>query len=296
MSIRRTVKIGNRLVGDNHPCFVVGEIGINANGSVDIAKDLIDVAQEAGCDAVKFQKRTVDIVYSKEELERPRESPFGHTNGDLKRGLELSLEAYQEIDHYCRMKGIMWFASCWDEDSVDFISQFNPPCYKIASACLTDDNLLRYHKSKGKPVLLSTGMSDLPMIEKAANLLDRNNLVIMHCTSTYPAETDELNLLGIKTLRKYFNATPVGYSGHEIGLYTTFAAAVLEACLIERHITLSRSMWGSDQAVSVEPQGFKRLVTDIRAYEQAKGDGVIKIYPSEIPIMKKLRRIGYSES
>ena len=296
MSIRKVLKIGDRPVGDDQPCFIVMDVGINHNGSVEIAKELIDLAVEAGCDAVKFQKRTIDVVYSKEELERPRESPFGKTNGDLKRGLELSLEAYQEIDRYCKEKGILWFASCWDEGSVDFISQFNPPCYKIASACLTDDNLLSYHKKQGKPVLLSTGMSDLPMIERAVNFLDRDNLVIMHCTSTYPAEIEELNLRGIKTLRKYFNATPIGWSGHEISLQTTVAAVVLGACVVERHITLSRSMWGSDQACSVEPLGVKRLVTDIRTYERAKGDGVIKIYPSEIPIMKKLRRIGYCES
>ena len=293
--MRRLVKIGSRLVGDGQPCFIVTDIGINHNASLEITKQLIDAAVDSGCDAVKFQKRTIDVVYSKEELAKPRDTPFGKTNGDLKRALEFGLEQYKEIDSYCKQKGIMWFASCWDEGSVDFISQFNPPCYKIASACLTDDKLLRYTKSRGKPVLLSTGMSDLLMIEKAANLLDRENLVILHCTSTYPAEVDELNLMGIKTLRTYFNATPIGFSGHEIGLYTTFAAVVLGACVVERHITMSRSMWGSDQAVSVEPQGIKRLVNDIRTYEQAKGDGVIRIYPKEIPIMKKLRRIGYSE-
>ena len=275
--------------------YIIAEIGINHSGSVDIAKELIDAAVDAGCDAVKFQKRTIDAVYSEEELARPRESLFGKTNGDLKRGLELDMDEYKEVDRYCKEKGIIWFASCWDEASVDFISQFNPPCYKIASACLTNDDLLLYHKRQGKPILLSTGMSNIPMIERAANLLDRDNLIILHCTSTYPAEAEELNLMGIRTLREYFNATPIGYSGHEIGLYTTFAAVVLGACIVERHITLSRSMWGSDQAVSVEPQGFRRLVTDIKAYEKARGDGIIRIYPSEMPIMKKLRRVGYSE-
>lgn len=295
MSFRRTISIGSRLVGDSYPCFMVAEIGINHNADMEIIKQLIDIVAEAGWDAVKFQKRTIDIVYTREELNRPRESPFGSTNGDLKRGLELSFETYQEIDKYCKYKNIIWFASCWDETSVDFISQFNPPCYKISSACLTDDNLLKYHKELNKPVLLSTGMSDLPMIERAVHILGEDNLILLHCTSTYPAETEELNLNCIHTLRKHFNSVPIGYSGHEISLYTTFAARVVGACVIERHVTLSRSMWGSDQAVSVEPSGIKRLATDIRAYEKALGDGIVRIFPGEIPVMKKLRRVGYSE-
>ncbi len=289
--IHKKVKIGTRQVGDNYPCCIIAEIGINHNGSIDIAKRLINVAVESGCDAVKFQKRTVSKVYTKEELAKPRESPFGTTNGDLKRGLEFGAKQYREIDLYCKEKGILWFASCWDEESVDFMKQFDPPCYKIASACITDDKLLRYHKKEGKPIILSTGMSDISIIEHAVDILGEDNLIIMHCTSTYPSKPEELNLMGIETLKNKF-AVPIGYSGHEVGLYTTFAAAVLGACSIERHITLDRAMWGSDQAASVEPIGIKRLVVDIRNWELAKGDGKICIYESEMPIMKKLRRVG----
>lgn len=288
---RKTVKIGNRIVGDDHPCYIVAEVGINHNGSLDIAKNLIDTAADAGCDAVKFQKRTVEIVYTSEELAKPRENPFGSTNGDLKRGLEFGLKEYKEIDKYCKAKGIAWFASCWDERSVDFISQFDVPCYKIASASLTDAGLLKYHRSKGKPLILSTGMSDMEMIKKSVDILGTKDLAIMHCTSTYPSKSEELNLKGIATLRERFDV-PIGYSGHEVGLYTTFAATVLGASMVERHITLDRAMWGSDQAASVEPQGFKRLVADIKTWEAAKGDGNIKVYESEVPIIKKLRRVG----
>lgn len=287
----RTVKISGKIVGDNQPCFVIAEIGINHNGSLDIAKQLIDVAVVFGADAVKFQKRTVELVYSPEELAKPRESPFGSTNGDLKRGLEFGFEQYKEIDRYCRDKGIIWFASSWDEKSVDFMAQFDPPCYKIASPLITDDNLLKYHKKLGKPIILSTGMSDMKIIEHAVEVLGTEDLIIMHCTSTYPTRPEELNLSGIQTLKERFDI-PIGYSGHEVGLYTTYAAVVLGAYAVERHITLDRAMWGSDQAASIEPQGLRRLIVDIRNWEKAKGDGKIRIYDSEIPIMKKLRRVG----
>jgi len=287
----KQIMIADKLVGDGQSCFAVAEIGINHNGNIQLAKSLIDSAVEAGCNAVKFQKRTVEIVYTPEELAKPRETPFGKTNGDLKRGLEFGLEQYKEIDEYCRQKNIMWFASCWDEASVDFISQFDPPCYKIASASITDDNLLRHHRKYKKPIILSTGMSDLKIISHAVEVLGREDLIIMHCTSTYPSKPEELNLSGILTLKNNFGV-PVGYSGHEVGLYTTFAAVVLGACMVERHITLDRAMWGSDQAASVEPQGLKRLIRDIRVWENARGDGDIKIYESEVPIMKKLRRVG----
>ena len=284
------VRIGNFFVGDGYPCFIVAEIGINHNGEVETAMRLIDAAVFAGCNAVKFQKRTVDIVYSQEELNKPRENPFGMTNGDLKRGLEFGQKEHEEINKYCKEKGILWFASCWDESSVDFINNFNPPCYKIASASLTDDGLLRYHRKTGKPIILSTGMSDLPMINHAVEVLGGGELVIAHCTSTYPSKSEELNLQCIKTLKRKFKGVPIGYSGHEAGLATTVAATVLGACMAERHITLDRSMWGSDQAASVEPQGMRILVQNIREIEKAIGDGKIKIYDSEIPIMKKLRR------
>ena len=285
------VRIGDTWVGDGKPCFVVAEIGINHNGSLDTTRKLIAAAALAGCQAVKFQKRTVEVVYSREELARPRESPFGKTNGELKRGLELGYDAYRAVDDYCKSHQVMWFASCWDEASVDFIEQFSPPCYKIASASLTDDSLLRHHRQSRRPIILSTGMSSLAQIDHAVEVLGTADLILMHCTSTYPSKVEELNLRGIGALRKRYGV-PVGYSGHEVGLATSLAAAVLGACIVERHITLDRAMWGSDQAASVEPQGFVRLVRDIRAVEAALGDGVKRVYDSEIPIMDKLRRVG----
>ncbi len=285
-----TVKIGNTLVGEGQPCYVIAEIGINHNGDLDLARKMIDKAVASGCQAVKFQKRTVEVVYSAEELARPRESPFGTTNGDLKYGLEFGLEQYREIDRYCRENKIDWFASCWDEASVDFIDQFNVPCYKIASASLTDDALLRYTRAKGRPILLSTGMSTLAQIDHAVEVLGRQDLVLLHTCSTYPALYEELNLRVIPELQKHY-AVPVGYSGHETGLSTTISTIALGACVIERHITLDRAMWGSDQAASVEPQGFAHMVRDIRLVETALGDGVKRIWEREEPILKKLRRI-----
>lgn len=286
----RTVRIGNRLVGEGQPCFVIAEIGINHNGDLQLAKRLIDAAKDCGADAVKFQKRTVEVVYTPEELARPRESPFGTTNGALKHGLEFGYEQYREIDAYCRGKGILWFASCWDEASVDFLEQFSPPCYKIASACLTDDRLLRHHHKMGRPVIMSTGMSTMDQIRHAARVLDTDDLILLHCTSTYPSTPEELNLKTIRTLMTEFPNHPIGYSGHEVGLQTSVAAAALGACVVERHITLDRAMWGSDHAASVEPQGFQRMVRDIRAVEAALGDGVKRVYEGERPIMSKLRR------
>lgn len=285
------VKIGDRWVGDGEPCFVIAEIGINHNGDINLAKKLISAAVLSGCDAVKYQKRTVEVVYSKEELDKPRENPFGSTNRDLKLALEFGQEEFRLIDDYCQEHHMLWFASCWDEASVDFIEQFNPPCYKIASASLTDDNLLRHHRQYGRPIILSTGMSTLEQIDHAVEVLGSNDLMLMHCTSTYPSKVEELNLKGILTLKERYQV-PVGYSGHEVGLSTTLAAAVLGACMVERHITLDRSMWGSDQAASVEPHGMARLVRDIHTIETALGDGVKRLYDSEVPIMKKLRRVG----
>jgi N-acetylneuraminate synthase len=286
----RTVTIGNRLIGDHHPCYVIAEIGINHNGDIDLAKRLVSVAVAAGCDAVKFQKRTVEIVYSSEELAKPRESPFGSTNGDLKFGLELDYYDYQEIDAFCRASKITWFASCWDEKSVDFINRFNPPCYKIASASLTDDNLLRHTRATGKPVILSTGMSTLDQIDHAVDVLGSQDLILLHACSTYPAYYEELNLRAIPIMRERYGV-PVGYSGHETGIASTVAAAVLGACCVERHITLDRSLWGSDHAASLEPNGISRVVRDIRLVEQSLGDGVKRVYEREHPIIKKLRRV-----
>jgi N-acetylneuraminate synthase len=288
------IKIGDTLVGDEHPCFVIAEIGINHNGDIDIAKKLIDVAVDAGCNAVKFQKRTVDVVYTAEELARPRENPFGATNGDLKRGLEFGFEEYASIDAHCREKKIMWLASCWDEPSVDFIDQFEVPCYKIASASLTDDALLRHTRSKALPILLSTGMSALDEIDHAVKVLGKQGLVLLHSCSTYPAYYEELNLRIIPVLRQQFGVA-VGYSGHETGIPSSVAAAAIGACVIERHITLDRSMWGSDQAASLEPNGIHRLVRDIRLVETSMGDGVKRVLDREVPIMQKLRRVGGRE-
>ena len=284
------VVVGRNKIGDGESVFIIAEIGINHNGDISTTKQLIDVACESGCDAVKFQKRTIDIVYTPEELARPRENPFGSTNRDLKEGLEFGKEEYSEIDRYCRQKGIIWFASCWDEQSVDFIEQFTPPCYKIASASLTDDNLLRHTKSKGRPILLSTGMSTESEVDHAIEILGTENLVLFHCTSTYPSQNEELNLQVINTFKKRYNV-PVGYSGHEVGVSPSVMAVCAGACSVERHITLDRAMWGSDQAASLEPQGLQRMVRDIRLWPVVYGDGKKKLYDSEKPIIEKLKRV-----
>jgi len=285
------VTIGNHIVGTNKPCFVIAEIGINHNGSLETAKLLIDKAVEAGCQAVKFQKRTIDVVYTAEELAKPRENPFGDTNGDLKYGLEFGSKEYDAIAKYCAKKGILWTASCWDEASVDFIAQYKPTFFKVASASITDDNLLRQHRKYNIPVIISTGMSTLEQIDHAVEVLGKKDLLILHCTSTYPSKPEELNLRAIASLEERYNV-PIGYSGHEVGLATSVASVALGACIVERHITLDRAMWGSDQAASVEPGGFERMVKDIRAIEAALGDGKKIVYPSEVPIIDKLRRVG----
>jgi N-acetylneuraminate synthase len=285
------VMIGGTPVGDGAPCYVVGEIGINHNGDLGIARRLIDVAAIAGCAAVKFQKRTVDVVYGADELARPRENPFGSTNGHLKRGLEFGMDQYRNLDHYCREQKIAWFASCWDEASVDFMEQFAPPCYKIASASLTDSALLKHHRATGRPIIVSTGMSTLAEVDRAVEVLGTEQLVILHTTSAYPAKVPDLNLKLIPVLRERYGV-PVGYSGHEVGLAASYAAVALGACMIERHITLDRAMWGSDQAASVEPQGLMKLIRDIRTIELALGDGVKCVTADEVPIRQKLRRVG----
>ncbi len=286
-----TVKVGSRLIGDDQPCFITAEIGINHNGDIDLAKRLISVAAAACCDAVKFQKRTVDVVYSAAELAKPRENPFGPTNGDLKYGLEFEQEEYEEIDRFCKSLKMPWYASPWDEQSVNFLEQFHPSVYKIASASLTDDELLRYIRGTGKPIILSTGMSCYSEIDHAVEILGKEDLILMHSTSTYPANYDELNLRAIPTMAARYGI-PVGYSGHETGLPTSVCAAALGACCLERHITTDRAMWGSDQAASLEPNGIARVVRDIRLWEQAKGDGIKRVYERELPIMRKLRRVG----
>lgn len=282
--------IGNRPVGDGHPVYIVAEIGINHNGDLDIARKLIDAAVDAGCDAVKFQKRTPELATPPDQRDKMRQTPWGYiTYLDYRYKVEFEEDGYRAIDDYCREKGITWFTSCWDENAVDFIEAFNPPVYKIASASLTDDVLLKRLKATGKPLILSTGMSTMAQIHEAVSFLGTDNLMVTHTTSTYPCAPEELNLRMITTLRDTFDC-PIGYSGHEVGLPTTVAAVTLGACMVERHITLDRAMWGSDQAASVEPGGFERLVKYIRTVEAAMGDGVKRVYDSEVPIMNKLRR------
>jgi len=286
-----TVTVGNKKLGAGQPCYVIAEVGINHNGDIDLAKRLISVAVAAGCDAVKFQKRTVEIVYTEKELSTPRPNPFGETNGDLKRGLEFGEEDYAEIASFCKQVKIPWLVSPWDELSVDVMEQFDTPVYKIASASLTDDNLLRHVRRTGKPIIASTGMSTYAEIDHAVDVLGKEDLILMHTTSTYPAKYEQLNLRAIPTMIERYGV-PVGYSGHETGIPTSVAAAVLGACCVERHITLDRAMWGSDQAASLEPNGISRLVRDIRLCEQSMGDGIKRVYEDEIPVMKKLRRVG----
>lgn len=287
--MRKDLQLGERLIGDAHPTYIIGEIGINHNGDLGTAIKLIDAAVLAGCDAVKFQKRTPEICVPPDQRNKERETPWGiMTYLEYRYRVEFGREEYGQIDDYCRSKGIHWFASCWDATSVDFIDQFRPPCYKLASASITDDALLRHHLKTGRPILMSTGMSTMEEIRHAAAQLDSDRMAILHSTSTYPCVPSELNLRMIESLRQEFPC-PVGYSGHEVGLQTTLAAVALGARIIERHITLDRTMWGTDQAASVEPWGLMRLVRDIRVIEQALGNGEKKVYDSEMPIRAKLR-------
>ena len=287
-----TVRIGSRLVGLNQPVFIIAEIGINHNGEVEVAKKLIDVAKDAGCDAVKFQKRTPKICVPPEQAGVMRETPWGTmTYLEYKERTEFGEIQYKEIDSYCRSRGIVWFASPWDVPSARFLANFETPVMKIASACLTDDELLSEVKAIAKPVIMSTGMSTIDEIDHAVTRLDRTNLILGQATSTYPCSPDELNLRAIHTLRERYGV-PVGYSGHETGLQTTVAAVALGACFVERHITLDRAMWGTDHAASVEPQGLQRLVRDIRTVELAIGDGAKRLFDSEVAVRRKLRRVG----
>jgi N-acetylneuraminate synthase len=287
------VTIGDRRVGDRQPVFIIAEIGINHNGSLQNARKLIDGAVLSGCDAVKFQKRTPEKCVPRDQWDMERDTPWGRmTYIEYRHRVEFGEEEYAAIDRHCKERGILWFASCWDEESVDFIEQFDPPCYKAASATITDTDLLLKTKATGRPLILSTGMSTMEEIEAAVSALGHENLLIAHSTSTYPCPPTELNLNMINTLRKIFPFSPVGYSGHEVGLAPTWAAVALGATFVERHITLDRAMWGSDQAASVEIGGFMRLVSNIRDIEKAMGDGVKKVYPEEIKQRKKLRRVS----
>jgi N-acetylneuraminate synthase len=288
----RSIGTGKRFIGDSHPVYVIAEIGINHNGSVDIAKKMIEGAAFAGCDAVKFQKRTPELCVPRDQWDIMRETPWGRISYiEYRHKMEFDKKQYEELISFCNQLGIDWFASCWDENAVDFIRQFDPPLYKIASACLTDDDLLIRHKELKKPVILSTGMSSMEEITKAISLIGLDNLLIAHSTSSYPCRLDELNLHMISTYRNIYPANPIGYSGHETGLAPSWTAVALGANFIERHITLDRSMWGTDQAASVEVVGMWKLVTNIRDIEKALGNGIKKVYDSELSAREKLRRI-----
>ncbi len=286
-----TVMLGDRRVGQGEPCLVVAEIGINHNGDLNTATKLISESAAAGADVVKFQKRTVDVVYNAEELARTRENPFGPTNGDLKRGLEFDVSDYEEIDQVCADCGIAWTASCWDEASVDDLEAFIPPFWKIASASLTDDGLLRRHAQTGIPIVMSTGMSTIAEIDHAVGILGTGNLVLLHCTSTYPCDPGDIHLAAMASLGRRYGV-PVGYSGHERGLAPSLAAAALGACVVERHVTLDRTMWGSDQAASIDMQELADLVAGIRAIEASLGSPFKQVLASELPVREKLRRVG----
>ena len=285
------VSVGKKFIGEGEPVYIIAEIGINHNGDIEIAKQLMDVAVETGCDAVKFQKRTPEICVPEEQKSIPRETPWGTmTYFDYKKRIEFEQKEFEHIDAYAKQIGIDWFASPWDVPSVDFLEGFKVPCQKIASACLTDSELLASINKTKTTTILSTGMSSIQEIDKAVSLLNDVPLAIAQATSTYPAEASELNLRAIQTFAEKYKV-PVGYSGHERGLQVTIAAVALGATFIERHITLDRSMWGTDHSASLEPEGLKKLVRDIRIIELALGDGKKKVYDSEIPIRAKLRRV-----
>ncbi|MCK1801602.1 N-acetylneuraminate synthase family protein [Brevibacterium sp. R8603A2] len=285
----KPVAIGDILVGPGQPVYMIGEIGINHNGDVEIAKQLMDVAAKAGAQAVKFQKRNPDVAVPEDQKSKRRDTPWGEmTYLEYKFRVEFEDEEYTEIDRYARELGIQWFASPWDIDSVNFLDRFDAVTFKIASASVTDIPLLEAVKATGKPVILSTGMSTLEQIDKAVETLGTENLVMMHATSTYPLPPEEVNLLAIPALRERYNV-PVGYSGHEIGTAISVAAVALGAVTVERHITLDTSMWGSDQKASMEPEEFTALVADIRTVETALGDGKKRVMPGEESKIESLR-------
>jgi N-acetylneuraminate synthase len=292
MTVVAPVEIAGRPVGPGEPVYVIAEIGINHNGDLDIARRLIDAAAATGCDAVKFQKRTPELCVPEDQWGIERDTPWGRiTYLDYRHRMEFDRDGYAAIDRHCRDAGIAWFASAWDEPSVDFLAEFDLPAFKVASASLTDDELLLHTAAVGAPVIASTGMSTWEQIEHAMTVLPGDRTLLAHATSSYPCSPDELNLRMLATLQERF-PVPVGYSGHETGLATTIAAVALGATFVERHITLDRAMWGTDQSGSVEPGGFAKLVEDIRTLQRALGDGVKRVYESELAPMAKLRRRG----
>jgi N-acetylneuraminate synthase len=286
------MQAGDRMIGRGYPCYIVAEIGINHNGDLEIARKLIDAAVFAGCDAVKFQKRTPELCTPPDQWDIERDTPWGRMRYiDYRYRVEFDEKDYREIDRYCRERGIAWFASCWDQESVDFMEQFDPPLYKVASASLTDLPLIDRKVATGRSVMLSTGMSTSDQISTAVGKLEPGRGAVAHSTSTYPCPVEELNLRAIGTLQTTYPSLPIGYSGHEVGLQTTVAAVALGATFVERHITLDRAMWGSDQAASVEPIGFYKLVNAIRNIQASLGDGIKRVYDSELGGMRKLRRV-----
>jgi len=285
-----TIDIGARRIGPGEPAYVIGEIGINHNGEIAIAKALIDVAAEAGCDAVKFQKRTPEVCVPLEQQSTIRHTPCGGmTYLDYKRRVEFGEAEYSAIAAHAADRGIQWFASPWDVPSVQFLEEFDVVTHKVASASLTDDELLAALVATGKPLIVSTGMSTLDEIDHAMEQLSGTEVLLMHSTSTYPCPPEESNLRTIESLRRRYGV-PVGYSGHEKGLQISLAAVALGAVAVERHITLDRTMWGSDQAASIEPQGVRGLLRDIRIVETSLGDGVKRVFPGEMEPRRRLRR------
>lgn len=289
----KMIRIGDRLVGDGQRCFVIAELGINHNGSLELAKRMIDGAVLAGCDAVKFQKRTPEVCVPKDQWNIERDTPWGRmTYIDYRHKIEFGAKEFSIIDKYCRERNILWFASAWDEPAVDFMEQFEPPCYKAASASLTDLPLLKAMKATGRPLIISTGMSTMQEIEDAVEAIGEDNLCVAHSTSSYPCPVEDINLAMIHTLKRRYPEIPIGYSGHEVGLAPTWAAVAMGATFVERHLTLDRAMWGTDQAASVEVTGFCKLVGNLRDIEKARGDGIKKIYQGEIGPRAKLRRVA----
>ncbi|MFT4124598.1 MAG: N-acetylneuraminate synthase family protein [Microbacteriaceae bacterium] len=285
------VAIGSRAIGAGEPVYVIAEIGLNHNGDVGIAKRLVDVAADAGAQAVKLQKRTPAISTPEHMKGVRRETPWGTmTYLEYRHRVELDREQYVEIGDHATVRGLDWFASPWDEEAVDFLEDLGVVAHKVASACVTDLPLLERIAATGKPVILSTGMSTLAEIDAAVAVLDPDRLVLLHATSSYPMPANEANLRTIQTLRGRYGV-PVGYSGHEPGLQISLAAVALGAVAVERHVTLDRTMWGSDQAASLEPHGLETLVRDIRIIEQALGDGVKRVFPGELAPLAKLRRV-----
>ena len=286
----KPVKIGNRLVGPGQPCYVIAEIGINHNGDLEVAKQLIKMSAEAGCDAVKFQKRTPELCVPLDQRNVMRETPWGQmTYMYYRYKVEFDEKQYQELADFATKLNVHLFASPWDVESVDFMVKIKHPVIKIPSASITDIELLEKIASTKLPVIMSTGMSTMEQIDKAVAVLNKENLLIANSTSAYPCDPKELNLKMIPVLQERYQV-PIGYSGHETGLQTTVAAVTLGACFVERHVTLDRAMWGSDQSASVEPPGLQRLVRDIRTVEEALGDGIKKVYDSELKPMARLRK------